>query len=211
LVLADEVYDCLTFDGKEHVRIAALPGMWERTLTVGSAGKSFAATGWRVGWLIGPEELTSATLAASTRIIFCTNSPLQEAVAVGLELAPKYEFFEDQRRAYTERRDVLTGYFDQLGLGYTMPEGSYFVLVDVSKLKVPEDYPFPDVVLGRGKDFKICWWLAQEFKVVAIPPSEFYCPEHVEIGEKFARFAFCKDLDTLHAAGKRLLKLADYM
>lgn len=211
LVLADEVYDCLTYDGIEHVRIATLPGMWERTLTVGSAGKSFAATGWRVGWLIGPADLTLATLQASTRIIFCTNSPLQEAVAEGLELAGKHNFFDDQIKAYQERRDVLTKYFRELGLSYTVPEGSYFLLVDMSKVKVPEGYVFPDVIKGRGKDFEACWFMAQELKVVAIPPSEFYCREHLEIGEKFARFAFCKDLDTLNKAGERLLGLKQYL
>ena len=95
------------------------------------------------GWLIGPQELTTATLAASTRIIFCTNTPLQEAVAAGLELAPQYKFFEDQRQAYTERRDLLCSYFDKLGLGYTMPEGSYFVLVDVSKVRGPQGLSIP--------------------------------------------------------------------
>ncbi|WWC89570.1 uncharacterized protein L201_004494 [Kwoniella dendrophila CBS 6074] len=211
LVIADEVYDCMVYDNKKHVRIATLPGMWERTLTVGSAGKSFACTGWRIGWLIGPSQLTSATLAAHSRIVFCTNSPMQEAVAIGLEQAKERRFFEDQLEAYTERRDILTSYFDQIGLPYTKPEGSYFLLVDVSKVKVPEDYPLPESCQGRGKDFRFCWWIAQELKVVGIPPSEFYCEEHVNIGERFARFAFCKDPELLHAAGKRLLKLKEYL
>jgi kynurenine aminotransferase len=79
LVLSDEVYDCLTFDGKKHIRIASLEGMWERTITVGSAGKSFACTGWRVGWLIGPERLIKPTLVAHTRILFAINSAASEA------------------------------------------------------------------------------------------------------------------------------------
>ena len=79
LVISDEVYDCLTFDGKEHIRIASLEGMWDRTVTVGSAGKSFACTGWRVGWAIGPEHLLRPTLVAHTRILFCVNSAASEA------------------------------------------------------------------------------------------------------------------------------------
>lgn len=122
-------YDCLVFDNKEHVRIATLPGMWERTITVGSAGKSFACTGWRVGWLIGPKTLIGGTLAAQTRIVFCTNSPLQEAAAAGLEQAGKRGFFQKQLEEYKERRDMLLGYFDRIGLQYSLPEGSYFVLV----------------------------------------------------------------------------------
>lgn len=78
LVISDEVYDCLTFDGKEHIRIASLEGMWNRTVTVGSAGKSFACTGWRIGWLLGPKHLLGPTLAAHTRILFCTSSPASE-------------------------------------------------------------------------------------------------------------------------------------
>ena len=120
--------------------------MWNRTVTVGSAGseflfwlqtdshcqsntESFAATGWRVGWLIGPSSIIQPTLAASTRIIFCTNSPLQEATAVGLEQAKRYNFFETQLTEYAERRSILTCGFDMLGFNYIYPEGGYFLLL----------------------------------------------------------------------------------
>jgi kynurenine aminotransferase len=140
-------YDCMVFDNKEHVRIATLPGMWERTVTVGSAGseflsspsasfsslifclESFAATGWRVGWLIAHPDIITPTLAASTRIVFCTNSPLQEAAAAGLEQAAERRFFETQLKEYQERRDVFVSAFDKLGVTYTLPEGTYFVLM----------------------------------------------------------------------------------
>lgn len=134
------------FDNKEHVRFATLPGMWDRTVTVGSAGSTsslrcscalshqrpaemFAATGWRVGWLIAPEWIISPTLAASTRIVFCSNSPMQEAVASGLEEAKKRRFFEIQLEEYTERRAILAEAFDRLGVRYTFPEGTYFMLL----------------------------------------------------------------------------------
>ncbi|EMD32220.1 hypothetical protein CERSUDRAFT_108903 [Gelatoporia subvermispora B] len=211
LVMADEVYDSLVFDEKKHVRIATLPGMWERTVTVGSAGKLFAATGWRVGWLIGPVHILYPTLAATTRIVFCTNSPLQEASAVGLEQANARGFVEQQRNEYEERRAVLTEGFDRLGMKYTMPEGSYFVLLDISPLDWPEDYPFPESVLGRGKDFKACWFIAMEISVSSIPVSEFYCEEHRSIGEVYARFSFCKDVGTLGHAVERLQGLAKYL
>ncbi|KAG8218770.1 PLP-dependent transferase [Butyriboletus roseoflavus] len=211
LVISDEVYDCLLFDGKEHVRIATLPGMWDRTVTVLSAGKAFAATGWRVGWLIGPASIIKPTLAACTRIVFCSNSPLQEAAACGLEQARSRGFFEKQIAEYQERRDVLLAAFDSVGLKYSLPEGTYFVLVDISGLKVPENYPFPESVQGRGKDFKACWFIAMEIGVSSIPVSEFYCEEHCSIGENYARFAFCKDVDTLRQAGERLQALAKYV
>ncbi|KAI0303872.1 1-aminocyclopropane-1-carboxylate synthase 1 [Russula brevipes] len=211
LVMADEVYDCMVFDNKEHVRIATLPGMWERTVTVGSAGKSFAATGWRVGWLIGHPDIINPTLAASTRIVFCTNSPLQEAAAAGLEQAAERRFFETQLKEYQERRDVFVSAFDKLGVTYTLPEGTYFVLMDSSNVKFPDDYPFPESVLGRGRDFRASWFIAMEVGVSSIPVSEFYCEEHVSLGESYIRFAFCKDLDTLKAAGERLQNLKKYL
>ncbi|KAJ3573354.1 hypothetical protein NP233_g2489 [Leucocoprinus birnbaumii] len=211
LVMSDEVYDCLVFDKKEHVRFATLPGMWDRTVTVGSAGKAFAATGWRVGWLIAPKSIIQPTLAATTRIVFCSNSPLQEAAAAGLEQAKKHSFFETQCAQYEERRAVLIDAFDRLGLKYTLPEGSYFILLDISNLDFPEDYPFPESVLGRGRDFRACWFIAMEVGVSSIPVSEFYCEEHAGIGEVYARFAFCKDVDTLKAAAERLQNLKPYL
>ncbi|KAJ3488732.1 hypothetical protein NLI96_g2632 [Meripilus lineatus] len=201
LVMCDEVYETLVFDGKEHVRFATLPGMFDRTVTVGSAGKIFAATGWRVGWLIGPKSIIQPTLAATTRIVFCTNSPLQEAAAAGVEEAHKRGFLQTQLREYSERRDILVKCFDELGLRYTLPEGTYFILLDISSITWPDDYPFPESVKGRGRDFRACWYIAMEIGVSSIP---FYCEEHVGIGESFARFAFCKDIDTLKQAAERL-------
>ncbi|KXN86402.1 hypothetical protein AN958_10264 [Leucoagaricus sp. SymC.cos] len=211
LVMSDEVYDSLVFDKKEHVRIATLPGMWDRTVTVGSAGKAFAATGWRIGWLIAPKYIIQPTLAASTRIVFCSTSPLQEAAAAGLEQANQHKFFETQRTQYEERRAVLAEAFDKLGLKYTLPEGTYFILLDVSNVEFPENYPFPESVLGRGRDFRTCWFIAMEIGVSSIPVSEFYCEDHANIGEAYIRFAFCKDVDTLKAAAERLQNLKKYL
>jgi len=211
LVMSDEVYDCLVFDNKEHIRIANFPGMWDRTVTVGSAGKAFAATGWRIGWLIAPKSIIQPTLAATTRIVFCSNSPLQEAAAAGLEQARERKFFETQLDEYAERRAVLVETFEKLGLRYTLPEGSYFILLDISNVDFPEDYPFPESVLGRGRDFRACWFIAMEIGVSSIPVSEFYCEEHANIGEAYGRFAFCKDIDTLKAAAERFQKLKQYI
>ena len=98
--------------------------------------ESFAATGWRVGWLIGHESILKPTLAVSTRIVFSSNSPLQEAAAAGLERAKEHDFFAIQTREYAERRDVLTKAFDDLGMKYTLPQGSYFILL-VCRSTVP--------------------------------------------------------------------------
>jgi len=129
LILSDEVYDVLALTPSKHVRIASLQDFWDRTVTVGSAGKQFSATGWRVGWLVGPAELIRATLAASTRVTFTINTPLQMAVAVGIDRADEEQFFETQQKWYEKLRDTLLKQLDELGLPYTIPQGSYFVLV----------------------------------------------------------------------------------
>ncbi|CAG8525874.1 490_t:CDS:2 [Paraglomus occultum] len=211
LILTDEVYDRLYFRPDTHERIANLPGLWERTITVGSGGKTFGATGWRIGWLIGPKELVEAALAAHVRIVFCVNSPLQEAMAIGFEQADAHNFFENQLEIYEQRRDYMMSIFDDIPLPYTKPQGSYFILVDMSKVKIPADYEFPEIIHNRGYDFKICYWLAKEIGVVAIPPSEFYCAENRHLAECYARFAFCKTDETLKQARERLLKLKDYI
>jgi aspartate/methionine/tyrosine aminotransferase len=97
---------------------------------------------------------------------------MQEACASGLEQSGDRQFFKTQLAEYEERRDILASAFEKLGLKYTMPQGSYFILLDISPLKIPEDYPFPQSVLGRGKDFKACWFIAMEVGVSSIPVSE---------------------------------------
>ncbi|KAH9846010.1 PLP-dependent transferase [Lenzites betulinus] len=211
IVMSDEVYESLVYDKREHVRIATLPGMWARTVTVGSAGKLFAATGWRVGWVIGPPTLIMPTLAATVRIVFCTNSPMQEATAAGLEEAVARRFFETQLQEYEERRNILADAFEQLGLEYVLPEGSYFFLVNISRLRWPETYSFPALLEGRGRDFKAAWFMANEIGIWSIPISAFYCDEHVSIGENYARFAFCKDIDTIRRAAERIPRLREFL
>ncbi|KAG0151640.1 hypothetical protein CROQUDRAFT_651076 [Cronartium quercuum f. sp. fusiforme G11] len=194
LIIADEVYDCLTFD-EPHVRIASLsPALWNRTITVGSAGKSFSATGWRVGWCIGPQKLLAPVLAVLTRTVFCSVSPLQEAIAAGFEGAKKEHFFETQLREYRERRDLMMSYLDKLRLPYTQPDGSYFILVQNSKIKIPDDFEMIDIVKNRPRDWHVSWFIAKVAGIVCIPPSDFYSSEHVSIAENFTRIAFCKDL-----------------
>lgn len=184
---------------------------WNRTITVGSGGKSFAATGWRVGWLIGPAELIQHAYAAQLRVVFCVNSPCQEAVAAGIEASLTEPIFEQQIEDYIKKKAILSKVFDQLNLPYTVPEGAYYFLVNTSKIKIPEGYEFPDILNDRGDDFKMCYWLTKEIGVCAIPPSEFYMKEHWPLASKFARFAFCKTNDVLEQAVERLKKLEKYI
>ncbi|SAL96412.1 hypothetical protein [Absidia glauca] len=212
IILTDEVYDRLYYPPlQKFPRIAALDGFWERTLTVGSGGKSFASTGWRVGWLIGPEHLIKYALAAQTRVVFSVNSPCQEAIAAGLEVSLTEPLFQDQVDNYLQKRTRLSKVFDDLGLPYTCPQGAYYILVNTAKIRYPADYKFPDILDQRGDDFKMCYWLTKEIGVCSIPPSEFYTKEHWTLAKDFARFAFCKTDDVLDQAVERLRELKKYI
>ena len=203
LVISDEVYDCLTYDGHEHIRIASISGMWERTVTIGSAGKSFSCTGWRVGWAMGPAHLITPTLAAHVRITFCVNSLATEGTAMAFEAASTNGFFEQQRNEYQARRKELTDVLDHLGLTYTMPHGSYFVLVDASNIRIPDDFDLPEQVRRKPRDYHVCWFVGKVCDVVAIPVTAFCSEEGIAMGERFIRFAFCKD-GQMTEAGRRL-------
>ncbi|PWN48309.1 PLP-dependent transferase [Violaceomyces palustris] len=210
LVISDEVYDCLTYDGEKHIRIASLEGMWDRTITVGSAGKSFACTGWRVGWLIGPPHLIGPARTVHTRITFAVNSAAQEGSAIGLERSSEEGFFARQIHEYDQRRLELTSILDKLGLPYTMPQGSYFVMADVSDVVIPEDFEIPPRISSKALDYSKAWFIAKTCDVVVIPSTAFYSDQNANVGERFVRFSFCKD-GQLQEAGERLKKLLPFI
>jgi len=210
IILSDEVYDRLCY--VPFTRIATLsPEIANLTLTVGSAGKNFYATGWRVGWLIGPEHLIKYVSAAHTRICFSSVSPLQEAAAVGFERADEEGFWEQSQREMREKMTRFCAIFDELGLPYSDPQGGYFVLANLSKVKLPESYEWPDHVKHRPRDFKLSWFLIMELGVAAIPPTEFYTDENAHLAEDWLRFAVCKNDDVLDLAKERLRGLKRYM
>ncbi|KAI9843065.1 MAG: putative secondary metabolism biosynthetic enzyme [Thelocarpon superellum] len=210
LILSDEVYDALYY--KPFTRIATLsPAIDRLTLSVGSAGKSFYATGWRVGWLIGREHLIKYVAAAHTRICYNSPSPLQEAAAVGFEEAKDRGFWEQSKRDMSERMERFNAIWGELGLPYSVPEGGYFVMVNMKKVQMPHDYDFPSHVAERPRDFHLSWFLTKEIGVAAIPPTEFYTPAHAHMAENYLRFAFCKPNDVLDLAKERLRGLKKYI
>jgi len=210
LIISDEVYDKLYY--APFTRIATLsPEIANLTLTVGSAGKSFYATGWRVGWLLGPEHLIQHVSAAHTRICYNSVSPLQEAAAVGFENADKEGFWELSKKEMQSKMSRFCAVFEELGLPYSQPEGGYFVLANLRKVKLPEGYEFPAQFRDRPRDFKMTCFLIKELGVAAIPPTEFYTAENAHLGEDWLRFAFCKDDDILDGAKERLRGLKKYM
>lgn len=210
IILSDEVYDRLYY-GDFTPMATISPEAARLTLTVGSAGKTFGATGWRVGWLIGNENLINYVAAAHTRITFTVNSPMQEAVAESFKLAENNGYYEKRIKDFEHKYNIFNKIWKELGLPYTVPEGGYFVLVNFAKVKVPQDYEFPDELYDRAKDFRTCYWLCKEIGVVAIPPTEFYTKKNAHLAEDYLRFAVCKDDSMLEEAVNRLRKLKDYI
>jgi N-succinyldiaminopimelate aminotransferase len=190
LVLTDEVYEHLIFDGRPHVSIATLPGMRERTLVIGSAGKTFNVTGWKVGWICGPAPLIAAVRTAKQFLTYVNAGPFQPAVAAGLRLPDDY--FAGIARDLEYRRDVLVRGLQEAGLPVISPEATYFATVDVRPLQ-------PD---GDGLAF--CRSLPERAGVVAVPTVVFYDAAHAHVGRHLVRFAFCKGDDVLAEAVKRL-------
>ncbi|KAF2404871.1 kynurenine aminotransferas-like protein [Trichodelitschia bisporula] len=210
LILSDEVYDQLYY--VPFTRIATLsPKIAALTLTVGSGGKVFYCTGWRVGWLIGPEELIKYVAAAHTRICYSSVSPLQEATAIGFEEAESRGFFEESKREMKGKMDKFNEIWDELGLTYSDPEGGYFVLANFARVQLPPDYVFPPIVANRPRDFKLAWFLIMELGVACIPPTEFFVPENAHIAEDWLRFAVCKEDHILEEAKERLRGLKKYI
>jgi N-succinyldiaminopimelate aminotransferase len=189
LAITDEVYEHIVFDGGTHVRLATLPGMADRTLTLGGAGKTFSCTGWRIGWAIGPAPLQSALCRLRQFTVFAAATPFQFAVADALD-APD-DYFRRLSAEYQGRRDFLADALDACGLTPNRPEGGFFLLSDVSSLG-PAD--------GRA----FCNDLARSWGVVPVPADTFYL--HQQYGERLVRFTFCLGRETLDTAARRLAR-----
>ena len=191
MALTDEVYEHIVYDGARHRRLATLPGMAERTLTLSSGGKSFSATGWKIGWAIGPEPFQTAMRRIHQFTVFASTTPMQYGIATALALPAGY--YADLAAAYEARRDFLMEALAKTALVPFQPEGAYFILADCS------DFPHADAA-----DF--CRWLVSEIGVAAIPPATFYLTPGA--GDRLVRFTFCKQWETLYAAEDRLRALA---
>jgi len=186
IAFSDEVYEYLVFD-REHIRLATLDGMYERTITMSSLGKTFSLTGWKVGWAIAPPELTAGLRSAKQFTTFCTAAPLQHAAVTALNLPESY--YRDFVLAYKQRRDLLADGLSRIGFEVHMPHGGYFTLAD-------------HTAFGFDDDVSFCRHLIENIGVAAIPPSAFY--QVSDEGKKMTRFAFCKDEETLREALHRL-------
>ncbi|MEU8974502.1 pyridoxal phosphate-dependent aminotransferase [Streptomyces monashensis] len=187
LVVTDEVYEHLVFDDAEHLPLATFPGMRERTVTIGSAGKTFSFTGWKVGWVTGSPELVGAVRSVKQFLTYVSSGPFQYAVAEALALPDSY--FEEFRRSMQTRRDLLAEGLTAAGFRVFAPAGTYFITTDIRPL-------------GEKDGFAFCRTLPERAGVVAIPNAVFY--DDREAGAPFVRFAFCKKEDVLREAAQRL-------
>jgi N-succinyldiaminopimelate aminotransferase len=190
LAITDEVYEHIVFDGTTHVRLATLPGMRERTLTLSGAGKTFSCTGWRIGWAIGPAPLHQALCRLRQFTVFASATPFQFAIAVGLHFPDSY--FHELAAEYQARRDYMLDSLAACGLKPTRPAGSFFILTDISSC-----------THSTGRDF--CADLARNCGVVPVPMDTFYL--HQKYGQRIARFTFCLQRTALETAEKRLAEL----
>ncbi len=192
LVITDEVYDRITFDGAEHLPIALFPGMWERTMTINSTGKTFSMTGWKIGFAIAPAELSRSLRGTHQFITFATATPFQEAMAFALEEAETQGYYVELAARYTYLRDLLKDALVAAELPVLPISGSYFLLADIAGL-------------GFADDVSFCRYLTSEIGVAAIPPSAFYFdPASAPL---LARFCFAKRPETIAAAAERLAGL----
>ena len=194
----DEVYEYIIYGENRHISMAALPGMYERTITCSSLSKTYSMTGWRLGYLIGPEHVIEAAKKVHDFLTVGAAAPLQEAAVTGLKFGPEY--YQWLKDLYTEKRDYLCGRLEQMGLSHTTPQGSYFVLVDISGfLEKPE--------FTGWTDLEFCEWMIKNYGVAAVPGSSFF----KEPVNNYIRLHFSRGKETLEAAADRLEKMAkDY-
>lgn len=187
-VITDEVYEHIVYAPHKHVYMAALPGMWERTITCSSLSKTYSITGWRLGYVIAPEEIIERVKKVHDFLTVGAAAPLMEAAVTGLNFPDSY--YESLTAHYTHAKELFTKGLQEAGLTFTNPQGAYYTLVDMSEFGVKDDLHF-------------CEWLASEVGVGAVPGSSFF----KEDVHNYVRLHFAKTDATLHAALDRLMEL----
>jgi N-succinyldiaminopimelate aminotransferase len=192
MIVTDEVYEHLTYDAARHIPIATIPGARERAITISSMGKTFSLTGWRIGWVTGPENIVAAIQAAHQFITFAPATPLQVALAGALKKLGE-DYYRKLRKDYTERRSVLMSALKTAGFTVAVPRGAYFILADFS-------------TIWDGDDRSFVRYLIDRCSVAGIPPSVFYS-KNTEEGKHLVRLAFCKQIETLSKAADLLMRL----
>lgn len=190
LAITDEIYEHILYDGSEHVSLARLDGMRDRTITINGLSKSYSVTGWRVGWAVAPPPITNAIRKVHDFLTVGAPAPLQEAGAAALSLPPSY--YRELADRYRMRRDHLIPALEKAGFRCYRPRGAYYVMTDIS-------------AFGFDNDVQFATHLVKEVGIACVPGSSFY--KHSKDGSQQVRFAFCKRPETLDEAARRLEKL----
>ena len=190
LAITDEIYEHILYDGSEHISLARLNGMRDRTITINGLSKSYSVTGWRVGWAVAPPGITNAIRKVHDFLTVGAPAPLQEAGAAALSLPPSY--YLELAERYRTRRDHLIPALEKAGFRCYCPRGAYYVMTDIS-------------AFGFRNDVEFAAYLVKEIGIACVPGSSFY--KHPKDGSQQVRFAFCKKPETLDEAARRLQKL----
>ncbi|KYC38957.1 aminotransferase [Scytonema hofmannii PCC 7110] len=190
LVFTDEIYEHILYDGTQHIAMATLPGMFERTVTINGLSKTYSVTGWRVGYILANSELTGAIRKVHDFLTVGAPAPLQRAGVAAMQLPVSY--YEELAKLYHQKRDNILQILDAVGIPYFVPQGAYYVFADISDFGYKNDVEFTESLI-------------KEIGVAVVPGSSFFAQS--EKGKKFIRFCFSKKPETLAKAGERLLKL----
>ena len=190
LVITDEIYEHIIYDGAVHRPMALLPGMKERTVTISALSKTFSVTGWRVGYAIAQDSMTSAIRKMHDFLTVGAAAPLQEAGATALKVESDY--YDKLAREYQQRRDFMVRVLEDSGFRVWKPSGAYYIMADISPVTDLDDVSFAQQ-------------LVKEYGIAVVPGSSFY--RRPELGRSIIRFAFCKTMDLLEEASERLLRL----
>lgn len=189
VAITDEVYEHLVYDDNEHLSLATLHGMRDRTVTINSTAKTFSATGWKIGYVLAAPDLSEALRRVHQFVTFCSSAPMQEAMAHALESAPERGYYESLKVEYTARLDKLQSALESAGLQPIRPQGTFFIMSDISGL-------------GFKDDVEFARFMTAQVGVACIPPSAFY--QDPAEGSTLCRWCFAKTNATLTAAGERL-------
>ncbi|MDO4179606.1 MAG: pyridoxal phosphate-dependent aminotransferase [Phascolarctobacterium sp.] len=197
-VITDEVYEHMVYVPNKHIAIASLPGMYEHTITCSSLSKTYSITGWRLGYLIGPEFVIESCKKVHDFLTIGAAAPLQEAAVCGLEFEEKY--YEDLLKIYTEKREYFLKGLDAIGLKHNTPEATYFVMLDIQEFMNKPKF-------AGWSDLEFCEWMVREIGVAAVPGSSFF----KEPVNNLIRVHFARQKETLDEALERLGRLKEYL
>lgn len=190
--ITDEIYEYMLYDGRAHCSLAALPGAFDRTITISGFSKTYNMTGWRIGYAIGPEPIISKMGLLADLLYICSPTPLQHGVAAAFKMNNRY--FDDLASAYDQKRTLMCSTLDEVGFDLSWPQGSYYVLADFSPLR--------DRLKGFKDDVEACQTLIQKARVGTVPGHSFF--NNPRDGQSFLRFCFAKELDVLQSACSQL-------